>query len=178
MSRYHPVRPKQQKHKHQAAQAAKVPQPAAPAQRENWKVTQAQIEETAIQLYKARGGDQIDAAIARWKRTLELYDRELEVVAAGDGSKAHRWTISPSIAFRCDKYLQQQIEQQARLKDECLHEAVQLIEQVLHQASRMQAPDDSLCPPKSPDPAPAAASTPQPGNTGERKQAEPAPIAA
>ncbi|MBK9975111.1 MAG: hypothetical protein IPP14_10100 [Planctomycetes bacterium] len=76
-------------------------------------------------------------------------------MAASDGSKPHRWTISPSIAFRVDKLLRELLDNQLQLKAECRAQALQILSELMRQAG-----GDSLCPPKRPEPAPEAATQP------------------
>ncbi|MBK9975524.1 MAG: hypothetical protein IPP14_12205 [Planctomycetes bacterium] len=150
MARYHSVRPKHHS----------IPSPAAPAQpkpaqtREQDLATQ-NLQLAADEIYAARNGLELDASIARWKKLLAIHDRELEVVAASDGSKPHRWTISPSIAFRVDKLLRELLDNQLQLKAECRAQALQILSELMRQQA-----SDSLCPPKRPEPAPEAATQP------------------
>ncbi len=161
MARYHSVRPKHHS----------IPSPAAPAQpkaaqtREQDLATQ-NLQLAADEIYAARNGLELDASIARWKKLLAIHDRELEVVAASDGSKPHRWTISPSIAFRVDKLLRELLDNQLQLKAECRAQALQVLSELMRQQA-----SDSLCPPKRPEPAPEADLQPPTG-------AQPAPTRA
>jgi hypothetical protein len=148
MSRHHPVRPKQHKH-HQ------VPQPAAPAQSmptetQMETVARDRLKKAADEVYRMRGGDVLDASIARWMRTLQLYDREQEAVGKKDPGEGHRWTVSPAIAFRVDNHLHALIARREELLKECWAEARQIVAQFM----RDHAPKgDSLCPPKQVEPA-------------------------
>jgi hypothetical protein len=172
MSRYHPVRTKQNKQHHQ------VPQPAAPAQ--SPMPTEAQMEQMARgrlqaafeEIYKLRNGAALDASIARWTKMLELYDREQAALEKEDGSKQHRWTVSPSIAFRTDKHLHELLERREKLQAECWAEAKNIVRQFIQDYG---PGNSSLCPPKQTEPAPKG--NPQPTQT-EGATAEPDPIAA
>jgi hypothetical protein len=156
MSRFHPVRPKKDKHAHRA------PQPAAPAQptpSQADKVALERVEQARSELYKLHNGDVLDASIARWKRMLAIYDREAEVVFSSDMSKPHRWTVSPAMALRAEKHLEGLLQRQAELLDECHAQAHQIVSDYYARqaasAGSKQADADSLCPPKQ-TPAPGA----------------------
>jgi hypothetical protein len=152
MSRYHPVRPKQPKHE------AGAPPEAAPMP------TEAQMEAVAReryhavfdQVYKLRDGDALEASIARWKQTLELYDQEREAVKAKKGEN-HRWTVSPTIALRIDMHLAKLLERREQLKMECHAEARDILARYMQDNGPK---DDSLCQPKQAEPATRAASRP------------------
>jgi len=170
MSRYHPVRPKPN-HKHH-----QVPTPAAPAQSKETadaKALNARIEAGAAEAYRYRNGLELEASIARAKKLLAIYDRELEVVAKGNGDKQHRWTISPSIAFRYDKLLHELLQRRERLMAECYFGAKEV---VTEEAAGEKA--DSLCPPKSPEPANQAESQPGMGETPAQRESADAPVIA
>jgi hypothetical protein len=155
MSRYHSVRPKKHKHKRNHA-----PQPAAPAQptppampsyAQAEKMMLEQLEKARTELYKLRNGDVLDASIARWKRMLAIYDREAEIVFAGDMSRPHRWTVSPAMALRAEKHLESLLQRQSALLDQCHADAGKIVSE--HYAALEKA--ESLCPPKH-TPAPEA----------------------
>lgn len=174
MSRYHSVRPKPKHHE--------VPTPAAPAQPASGQApAPAQSEHVRARmlaatdaLYKDRGGVELDASIARFKKLLAIHDRELEVVTASDFSKPHRWTVSPSIALRVDKLLHDLLDRREQLLADCLMHVKQALAQIDAAAGQ-----DSLCPPKWTEPAPEAASsaTTSPAPS-EKEPAEASPIAA
>ncbi len=165
MSRYHSVRPKHQQ----------VPTPAAPAQSKSGmppaalieKVAREKIQLAADEIYKSRNGGELDASIARWKKLLAIHDRELDIVAASDGTKPHRWTISPSIAFRVDKLLRELLEEQTQLKAECAALAKQIAADIIN--GRVN--NASLCPPKWAESAPDKGSA---ANTKSQPTAKPA----
>ena len=135
MSRYHPVRPKKQQKHHQAA-----PEPATQAHSER-------LEEVAARFYGYMGGDEVDASIARWKKLLAVHDREVAKLAEGEIEGGYRWTVSPAMAFRIDKYLHALLTQRAQIKMRSFDEARAWLAR--------QGEGDSLCPPKQ-TPAPHA----------------------
>lgn len=155
MARYHRVRPKPQHHS--------VPTPAAPAQPKGGnkpslaeaKEMHARLQAAAESLYAERSGTELDASIERCKKLLAIHDRELAIVGDSDFTKPHRWTVSPSIAYRVDRMLHDLLERRERLKAECLA-------MVKHALAEMSAAEASLCPPKSPQAASQAGSEPTP----------------
>jgi len=156
MSRYQSVRPRSAKP--QSAHPQPPAQPAAapsPAQME--KVALERFNAAFHAIYKLRDGDLLDASIERWKRTLELFDREQKEVIE-KSSEGHRWMVSPTIALRTDMYLQKMIERREKLKIECYAEAKEAVAQVM---AGLTAGAESLCPPKSAEPATQADSGPQ-----------------
>ena len=168
MARYHPVRPKP---KHQqvptpAAPAQPQPQPdkrLTPAQRE---ALQKRMQSAAETMYKDRGGDEVDASIERCKKLLAIHDRELETLANHDFSQPHRWTISPSIAYRFDKLMHDLMAKREQMQIECMA----MVQHAVGEIARDEVAD-SLCPSKSPDPASEAASKP---DTDRQPPKEPA----
>lgn len=172
MSRFHPVRPRP---KHQ-----QVPSPAAPAQPNHDAPSQAQLEAmhqrvqaAAEALYQERGGAELDASITRCRKLLAIHDRELESLASHDFSQPHRWTVSPSIAFRFDKLLHELLGKREQLQAECLA----MVKHAMAEIARAEG-DDSLCPPKSPQPAQEAASKPDADRPPPQEPAEARPRAA
>jgi hypothetical protein len=162
MSRYHPVRPK--KPKHEPATQPETPASAEASADRAPMPTEAQMETVARdrfkavfdEVYKMRDGDALEASIARWKQTLELYDQEQQAVKAKKG-EGHRWTVSPTVALRIDMHLEKLLERREQLKIECHAEARQIMTQFM----RDHGPkDDSLCPPKQSEPATRADSRP------------------
>jgi hypothetical protein len=135
------------------------------------KVAREKLQLAADEIYKSRNGGELDASITRWKKLLAIHDRELDTVAASDGSKPHRWTISPSIAFRVDKLLRELLEQQTQLKAECAALAKQIAAQILNE----RVNNASLCPPKWLEPATdrASAAPTQSQPTAKPAQAPP-----
>ena len=176
MSRYHPVRPRKDKEHPASAEASdyakamsdesagrqQVPQPAAPAQPSHAdaeKLMHERLAHARAELYKLRNGDALDASIARWKRTLELYDRETAAALNEDPAKPHRWTVSPSMALRAEKHLQGLLAKQAELMDECHAKAHEIVTGLYARG----AEDELLCPPKqTPASAKASAGGPAP----------------
>lgn len=114
MSRYHPVRPKQQK-----------PEPA-PQTDASEKYRKA-VEEAANALYIERHGATLDAALKRVEGTLALYDREVERMT-GDDSPAARWRISPSTALQWQREQTRLLERKDALKEECWKLAKRLVD--------------------------------------------------
>jgi hypothetical protein len=173
MSRFHSVRPKKHKHEHR-----QVPQPAAPAQSipteaQQEEFARAKLKQMADEVYRERNGLELDASIARWKRMLELYDREMEAVSKEDGSKQHRWTVSPSIAFRADERLGKLLSLREKLKAECIQEAREIMQ---HFMQHYNPETGSLCPPKYPESASEAAAQHGPAHTQPEETADAGPI--
>jgi hypothetical protein len=155
MSRFSRVRPK----KHQKQQQRQ----AAPEQASQG--FSKRLEEVAAKFYGYMGGDEIDASIARWRKVLAVHDREVAKLAEGEVEGGYRWTVSPAMAFRIDKYLHSLLEQRAALKTRSYDEAEKML---------AEGKDNSLCPPKPV--SDAEVTTSAPANTGGT--AEPVPIAA
>jgi hypothetical protein len=164
MSRFHPVRPKKDKHKRSNAPQSAVPTqpPAMPSYEQAQKVMLDQLEKARAELYKMRNGDVLDASIARWKRNLAIHDREAEAVQNSDMSKPHRWTVSPAMALRAEKHLETLLQRQSELMDECHKDAHQIVTEIYaekeREAQRAVREGSSLCPPKQ---------TPVPGTGSE-----------
>ena len=165
MSRYHSVRPKPKHHS--------VPTPAAPAQPPAGKgLTPAQrqelqkrMESAADQMYRDRGGTEIDATIERCKKLLDLHARELLTLDDHDFSKAHRWTVSPTVAFRYETLMHQLIVRREQMQMECAAMVQQAVAEVTGEAK-----ESSLCPPKLTEPAPQAASKATANSTPAEKE--------
>jgi hypothetical protein len=140
MSRYHPVRPKKKHVKHEAAPEAA---PQAPTR----------LEEVARKFYEAAGGAEVDASIARWKNLLAVHEREVAKLAEGEIEGGYRWTVSPAMAFRMDKYLHALIKERIEMKRAAYDSAR------LWLASKGE--DGSLCPPKPVSDGEAVTSEPE-----------------
>jgi hypothetical protein len=164
MSRYHPVRPKQNKH-------PKVPQPAVPAQpgaaaekppmptqAQMEKVARERLSEAARAVYLDRGGEILDKSIERWKRTLDIYDRECAKFAEGEVAGGYRWSISPTAAMRAQTMLERAVEQRENLLRECWAEARNIMARFAQQQmeAAQQQVDESLCQAKDAETAPEA----------------------
>jgi len=171
MSRYHSVRPKPKHHS--------VPTPAAPAQPPAGKgltpvqrqELQKRMESAADQMYRDRGGTEIDATIERCKKLLDLHARELLTLDDHDFSKAHRWTVSPTVAFRYETLMHQLIVRREQMQMECAAMVQQAVAEVTGEAK-----ESSLCPPKLTEPASStapAAGDQKPQATPERPNAPP-----
>jgi hypothetical protein len=168
MSRYHPVRPKKQTQQEQAAAPAAAEAAPMPTEAQMERVARERLKKAADEIYRMRGGDALDASIARWTRTLQLYDREQEVVGKKEPGEGHRWTVSPSIAFRADNHLHGLIARREALEIECWAEARKIIAELISDPAAIM---NSLCPPKQTDPATEADPQPvtakgAPANTG------------
>ena len=120
MSRYHPVRPKKKK-------PSKLPLRPIEGENINEKYRNA-IEEAAEALYIERHGATLDASLLRVKRTLALFDREIEKLT-DDEDPNHRWRISPSTALQWQREQQRVIERIETLRNECWTIARQMIDE-------------------------------------------------
>lgn len=88
----------------------------------------AKVREQAESLYQKRGGVDIDRAIARDRKVLELHERELEHVATLPFDQHYRWRIAPSVALRAQKDLERQQARREELFAECAREVLQGME--------------------------------------------------
>ncbi len=84
----------------------------------------AKVREQAESLYQKRGGVDIDRAIARDRKVLELHERELEHVATLPFDQHYRWRIAPSVALRAQKDLERQQARRAELFEYCMKEVL------------------------------------------------------
>lgn len=120
MSRFHPVRPKKKAAKHTP------PPPAVEGDNFDEKYRNT-VEEAAEALYIERNGATLDASLNRVKRTLALYDREIEQLT-DDEDPNHRWRISPSTALQWQREQQRVVERIETLRNECWTIARQMID--------------------------------------------------
>ena len=171
MSRYVNVRGKH-RHKHPApaaAEAAGKPaagtreasQPPMPTEAQMEAVARERLQHTHAELYKLYHGDTLDKSIARCNKLLALHDREIDKLEQAEETAGHRWTVSPSMAFRLQREVERLEARQDRLKDECWVMAKEMLAQAVQQKAEeaqrqkqalrqgsWQAEADSLCPPK------------------------------
>ena len=123
------------------------------------------MESAADQMYRDRGGTEIDATIERCKKLLDLHARELLTLDDHDFSKAHRWTVSPTVAFRYETLMHQLIVRREQMQIECAAMVQQAVAEVTGEAK-----ESSLCPPKLTEPAPQAASRATANSTPAEKE--------
>ena len=81
------------------------------------------VQDRALELYLECGGRDIDAAIARDRRLLELHDRELEHVATLPFDQHYRWRVAPSLMLRAQKDLEHQTNRRDELMMLCASRA-------------------------------------------------------
>ena len=81
------------------------------------------LHERTLELYLESGGRDIDAAIERDRRLLELHDRELEHVATLPFDQHYRWRVAPSLMLRAQKDLERQMNRRDELMLICASRA-------------------------------------------------------
>lgn len=79
----------------------------------------AMVRERAESIYQECGGRDIDRAINRDRKVLELHERELEHVSTLPFDQHYRWRIAPSVALRAQKDLERQQARRKELLDGC-----------------------------------------------------------
>jgi hypothetical protein len=146
MSRYHPVRPRKHEQKNEQPQAQR-PQLNLPRQEQIDAMAK-----VADQIYAERNGAMLDSAIARCEHTLAIFDREVARLSETD-KEDHRWCISPTVALRWQNELMKLQDRKEALRQECWAMAREIVEDAMRAKA---GEDNSLCPPKSAQPAPQA----------------------
>jgi len=81
------------------------------------------LNERTRELYLESGGRDIDAAIERDRKLLELHDRELEHVATLPFDQHYRWRVAPSLMLRAQKDLEHQLNRRDELMMICASRA-------------------------------------------------------
>jgi hypothetical protein len=80
-------------------------------------------ERAVADAFKRLGGERFERDVARLDRLLEVHDREVEKLLAGDADK-HRWQVSPAMVVR----IQREIQQLLHRRDQAMEAAKQEVD--------------------------------------------------